>query len=102
MDSSDELRIRKGATVSSIDDESGGVAVAGGRGGGGTEEGEGILREGERLRRRRERNVWSETMESSCLGTEAGVWINRTVVIGCCFCHWLCTMSFHVCKLPMS
>lgn len=85
---SNELGVRKGIAVSSIDDENG---VATGGGGGvvrAVEEGEGILREGKRLRRWRERDVWSETVESFRLRRETGVWIyRRTAVIGCCFRH---------------
>ena len=56
IDLSNKLRVRDGVAIGIIDDESG---VNAGSGDGGVEEGKGILREGERLRRRRERHARS-------------------------------------------
>lgn len=83
MDLRNELGVREGACVSSVDSKSG---IAGGGGGGGADKREDILREGERLRRWWERYEWPETVESPRLGTETGVWIYRTVGI-VRFCH---------------
>jgi len=48
-------------------------------GGGGGEEGEGVIGEGERLRRRREGDVWTEAVEDSRRRTETGVWVDGGV-----------------------
>lgn len=74
---SNEFGVQKPVAFSSIDDESSVVAV-----GGGTEEGKGILWEGERLIRWWKRYFGFETVKGSRLRTKAGGRINRPAVVG--------------------
>lgn len=48
-------------------------------GGGGGEKGEGVIGEGERLRQRREGDVWTEAVEDFRRRTETGVWVDGGV-----------------------
>ena len=52
--------------------------------GGGGEEGKGVIGEGERLRQRREWDVWTEAVEGSRRRTETGVWVNGGVWMRVC------------------